>query len=144
LDKIKNWNIIYGNKGFISYQCSLPSYNSYKSIYKILKVLKENKVYSFISVLKSMTKSRNCLSFSQKGFTLVFDFPIYKEIYSVLNKVDSIVLNYKGKIYLTKDSRISKKKFLKINKEFHKKDYKNYRKKINYYFNSVQSKRLGI
>ena len=81
---------------------------------------------------------------SQKGFTLVFDFPIYKEIYSVLNKVDSIVLNYKGKIYLTKDSRISKKKFLKINKEFHKKDYKNYRKKINYYFNSVQSKRLGI
>ena len=144
LDKITNWNIIYGKKGFISYQCSLPSHNSHKSIYEILRVLKENRVYSFVSVLKSMRRSRNSLSFSQKGFTLVFDFPIYKKIYKVLNKVDSIVLNYRGKVYLTKDSRISQKNFLKINKGFNKKDYKNYRKKINYYFNSLQSKRLGI
>lgn len=144
LDKINNWNVVYGKKGFISYQCSLPLYNSYKSIYKILKVLKENKIFSFVSVLKSMKKSGNCLSFSQNGYTLVFDFPIYKKVYKVLTQIDTIVLNYKGKIYLTKDSRISRNIFIKINKDFNKKEFKNYRKKINYYFNSAQSKRLAI
>ena len=91
-----------------------------------------------------MKKSGNCLSFSQNGYTLVFDFPIYKKVYKVLTQIDTIVLNYKGKIYLTKDSRISRNIFIKINKDFNKKEFKNYRKKINYYFNSAQSKRLAI
>ena len=56
LDKIDNWNIIYGKKGFISYQCSLPVKNSYNSIYEILEKLKKNKIYSFVSVLKSRKK----------------------------------------------------------------------------------------
>lgn len=144
LDKIDNWNIIYGKKGFISYQCSLPVKNSYNSIYEILEKLKKNKIYSFVSVLKSMKKNKNFLSFGQRGFTLVFDFPIYSEIFKVLDEIDSIVLKYKGKIYLTKDSRITKKNFLKINKEFNNKIYGNFRKKINYHFTSIQSKRLGI
>jgi hypothetical protein len=141
LDKINNWNVVYGKKGFISYQCSLPLTNSYKSIYEILKILKENKIYSFVSVLKSMRKNNNFLSFGQKGFTLVLDFPIYSGVYNVLDKIDNIVLNYKGKIYLTKDSRVSKEKFLKINNEFDDKAFRSFRKKINYHFSSVQSKR---
>jgi|TARA_B110000027_G_C16120355_1_gene302500 hypothetical protein len=144
LDKINNWNIVYGKKGFISYQCSLPLINSYKSIYEILKILKKNKIYSFVSVLKSMRKNNNFLSFGQKGFTLVFDFPIYSGVHSVLTKIDNIVLNYKGKIYLSKDSRVSKEKFSKINNEFDNKAFKSFRKKINYHFSSIQSKRLGI
>ena len=144
LDKVNNWNIVYGKKGFISYQCSLPLINSYKSIYEILKILKKNKIYSFVSVLKSMRKNNNFLSFGQKGFTLVFDFPIYSGVHSVLNKIDNVVLNYKGKIYLSKDSRVSKEKFSKINNEFDNKAFKSFRKKINYHFSSIQSKRLGI
>ena len=62
----------------------------------------------------------------------------------MLDEIDNIVLKYKGKIYLTKDSRITKKNFLKINKEFNNKIYSNFRKKINYHFSSIQSKRLGI
>ena len=50
------------------------------------------------------------LSFGQKGYTLVFDFPIYSNVLDVLNKIDLIVL--KNKIeYMTKDSRISKENF---------------------------------
>ena len=59
LDKINNWNVVYGNKGFISYQCSVPSTNSYKSIFQILKILKENKIYSFVSVLKSISITKS-------------------------------------------------------------------------------------
>lgn len=144
LDKINNWNVVYGNKGFISYQCSVPSTNSYKSIFQILKILKENKIYSFVSVLKSMGRNNKRLSFGQKGFTLVFDFPIYSNVLDVLNKIDLIVLKNKGRVYMTKDSRISKENFIKINKEFRNSDFIKLRKKNNFYFNSVQSERLEI
>ena len=43
LDKIKNWNLIYGKKGFISYQLVIPEKNSYVAIEKILQTLMKNK-----------------------------------------------------------------------------------------------------
>ena len=144
LDKIKNWNNVYGKKGFISYQCSVPYKNAYKSIYEILKTLKKHKAYSFVSVLKSMKKNDSPLSFGQNGFTLVFDFPNYRNITMILNKVNNIVLKYKGKIYLAKDSTIKKEKFKDLNSEFYNHEFTKLRKKSNYFFNSLQSKRLGI
>ena len=144
LDKINNWNVIYGNKGFISYQCSVPYKNSFNSISEILRIIKENKIYSFVSVLKSMKKNKYNLSFGQQGYTLVFDFPIYSKIFEVLDSIDQVVERNKGKIYLTKDSRIKKEKFHKINKEFSNIKFKNFRKKIDFYFNSMQSRRLGL
>jgi len=144
LDKVSKWNHLYGRKGFISYQCCVPLKNSYRSIFQILKILKENRAYSFVSVLKSMRNEKTLLSFGQKGFTLVFDFPIYKNIFKVLSQIDDVVLEYKGKIYLTKDSRIKQKNFYRINKEFKNKGFINFRKKMNYFFKSIQSERLGI
>jgi len=144
LDKIKNWNNVYGKKGFISYQCSVPYKNAYKSIYEILKTLKKHKAYSFVSVLKSMKKNDTPLSFGQNGFTLVFDFPNYRDITMILNKVNNIVLKYKGKIYLAKDSTIKKEKFKDLNSEFYNHEFTKLRKKSNYFFNSLQSKRLGL
>ena len=144
LDKIKNWNNIYGKKGFISYQCSVPFKNSYKSIFEILTTLKKYKAYSFVSVLKSMKKRDFPLSFGQNGFTLVFDFPNYKDIKMILDKVNNIVLKYNGKIYLAKDSIISKRMFMDLNNEFYNHEFKKLRKKNNYFFNSLQSKRLGL
>ena len=144
LDKIKNWNNVYGNKGFISYQCSVPFKNSYNSIFEILMLIKKYKIYSFVSVLKSMKKKDTPLSFGQNGFTLVFDFPIYKNISIILKKMNEVVFKYNGKIYLAKDSIISKKDFENLNTEFYKPEFKKLIKKNNYYFNSLQSKRLGL
>ena len=144
LDSIKKWNKIYGSKGFISYQCSIPKKNSYNEIKKILEIIKKEKIYSFVSVLKSMGKSDKDISFSQKGYTLVFDFPIYSNVYKVLDNLDESVKKNKGKIYLCKDSRISRKRFIEINNEFMKKDFTALRKIQNYFFESIQSKRLGI
>ena len=88
LDKIKNWNNIYGQKGFISYQCSVPYKDAYKSILEILMTMKKYQAYSFVSVLKSMKKNDFPLSFGQNGFTLVFDFPVYDKIFNVLDSID--------------------------------------------------------
>jgi decaprenylphospho-beta-D-ribofuranose 2-oxidase len=144
LDKIKNWNNAYGKKGFISYQCSVPYKNAYKSIFEILMTMKKYKAYSFVSVLKSMKKKDFPLSFGQNGFTLVFDFPYYKDITMILNEVNDIVLRYNGKIYLAKDSIILKEKFRNLNSEFYNHEFIKLRKKNNYFFNSLQSKRLEL
>ena len=97
LDKINNWNVVYGKKGFISYQCSVPYNNAFSTINKILNILKENRIYSFVSVLKSMKRNKYNLSFGQEGYTLVFDFPIYPRIFDVLNSIDLIVKKIKVK-----------------------------------------------
>ena len=91
-----------------------------------------------------MGRNNKRLSFGQNGYTLVFDFPIYSNVLDVLNKIDLIVLMNKGRVYMTKDSRISKENFLKINKEFRNSDFKKLRKKYNFCFNSLQSERLEI
>ena len=106
--------------------------------------MKKYKAYSFVSVLKSMKKNDFPLSFGQNGFTLVFDFPNYKNIKMILDKVTDIVLKYNGKIYLAKDSFISKEKFKDLNTEFYDPEFIKLRKKNNFFFNSLQSKRLGL
>ena len=116
----------------------------FNKIYNHIVDIKKNKIYSFVSVLKSMGKSDGYLSFGGAGYTLVFDFPIYKNIHSTLDIIDEIVLNSGGRIYLAKDSRVNKLKFKKINKEFNNKNFINFRKKNKFFFSSLQSERLGI
>jgi len=143
LDKINNWNLIYGSKGFISYQFVIPFRNSTNTILKILHLLNKKKIYSFVSVIKILGKKDGFLSFGIKGFTLVFDFPISKDIYKTLEEVDDIIIKSKGNIYLCKDSRISVNKFSKMKSSFHSFKFLKLRKKMNR-FSSKQSERLKI
>jgi hypothetical protein len=143
LDKINNWNLIYGSKGFISYQFVIPFRNSTNTILKILHLLNKKKIYSFVSVIKILGKKDGFLSFGIKGFTLVFDFPISKDIYKTLEKIDDIIIKSKGNIYLCKDSRISVNKFSKMKSSFHSFKFLKLRKKMSR-FSSKQSERLKI
>ena len=144
LDKIKNWNLIYGSKGFISYQLVVPEKNSYFTIQKILKTLVDNKCFSFVSVIKFLGRKDGFNSFGIKGFTLVFDFPLYKNIYSVLKKINKIVADNNGSIYLCKDSFLSNADFKKMNSGFQSKEFRSIRRIKKKFFNSEQSKRLKI
>lgn len=144
LDKIHSWNLVYGSSGFTSYQCSFPQKTSYQAIKTILQILNSNKVFSFVSVIKSLGKGSRFLSFGKKGLTVVFDFPNYKNLKKVLAALDDIVIKYNGDIYLVKDSRISQKNFSKTNINFKSKYFKLLRKKYGKRFNSIQSIRLGI
>lgn len=144
LDSISNWNVVYGKKGFVTYQFVVSYKNSYTVISQILNILLINKIYSFVSVIKLMKKNDKYLSFGKKGFSLVFDFPIYDNIYQVLNKIDKIIIINSGDIYLTKDSRVNKNTFQQINKKFYSSSFKKLRKKKGVYFSSLQSERLKI
>jgi FAD/FMN-containing dehydrogenase len=145
LDAISHWNRIYGKKGFTQYQFIIPKETSYEGLEEILKAVADSGKGSFLAVLKLYGKSNgNYLSFPMEGYSLALDFKIEKGIFELLNKLDEIVLRHNGRIYLTKDVRVSKETF----EEGYPKveTFRKFRKenKMDTKFQSLQSKRLGI
>ena len=79
-----------------------------------------------------------------KGYTIALDFPVSKETFDLLEKLDDITLKYEGRFYLAKDARMKKEIFKKSDKRIQ--DFINYRNKNNYHedFKSSQSSRLEL
>ncbi len=111
LDNIKNWNKLYGKRGFIQYQYVVPKDKEF-FIEKSIDFLRQKGYTPYLAVLKSMSnKSKGVLSFAQEGFTLALDIPIKKGLFDALNILDKELLEIGGKLYLAKDSRMSSKVF---------------------------------
>ncbi|RXK12376.1 FAD-linked oxidase [Malaciobacter mytili LMG 24559] len=145
LDAINNWNRIYGKAGFTQYQFILPKKTSFEGLTEILKEISNSGKGSFLAVLKLYGKENdNYLSFPIEGYSLALDFKIEKGLFELLDKLDQIVLKYNGKIYLTKDVRVSKETFEKGYPNIEK--FRNLRKEygMDKKFQSLQSLRVGI
>ena len=145
LDAIGHWNRIYGKEGFTQYQFILPKETSYQGLEKILGAIADSGKGSFLAVLKLYGKANdNWLSFPMEGYSLALDFKIEKGLFELLDKLDEIVLNHQGRIYLTKDVRVSKETFEKGYP--HIENFRQYRKNngMDKKFQSLQSKRVGI
>lgn len=108
LDWIFNWNRLYGKKGFIQYQLVLPPKTSREGLKAILELLTQNKLGSFLAVLKRFgPEGQGILSFPREGYTLALDIPIKEQnLFTLLNKLDELVLKYEGRVYLAKDARM--------------------------------------
>jgi len=145
LDAIGHWNRIYGKNGFTQYQFILPKETSYEGLEEILTAISNSGKGSFLAVLKLYGKANeNWLSFPIEGYSLALDFKIEKGLFELLDKLDEIVIKYNGRIYLTKDVRVSKETFEKGYSNIEK--FRAYRKenKMDTKFQSIQSKRVGI
>jgi len=146
LDKVANWNRIYGSRGFVQYQFVLPESAGVEGLKRILKKIVVAGTGSFLAVLKQFGKGNaNILSFPMAGWTLALDFPAKPAVFQLLSKLDAEISEMGGRIYLTKDSRMSAETFRK-----------GYGEKLNAFmktkgetdpdnrFASLQSKRLEI
>lgn len=145
LDGIHNWNRIYGKRGFTQYQFVLPEEASREGLVEILKRISKSGNGSFLAVLKQFGKGNdNYISFPMEGYTLALDFAIKRGLFPFLSELDRMVLDYGGRIYLTKDVRMNgdtfrrgyprAKEFIRTVKKYNK----------NHRFASLQSKRLEI
>ncbi len=144
LDAIKNWNRIYGKKGFIQYQVIIPKVNAYDGIYELLYKIQQSNHTPYLIVLKLMGKENdNYLSFPLEGYTIAIDFKMDKNLFSFLNQLDQITLSHNGRAYLAKDARMSQPFFEKGYSRL--KLFKDIRT-LHHLENlqSLQSKRLGI
>ncbi len=113
LDAIGDWNRMYGSKGFVQYQCVLPTANAFDGIKALLQRLAESRRASFLAVLKRMgPASQGLMSFPMEGYTLALDLPLRgKGIFALLDELDKQVLTAGGRVYLAKDARLGAKGF---------------------------------
>jgi len=114
LDKVHNWNRIYGPKGFYQYQSVVPREAGHDAIQAMLQEIAHCGEGSFLAVLKTFGTpvSLGMLSFPRQGVTLALDFPNKgKRTEQLFARLDAIVEEAGGRIYLAKDSRMSKTLF---------------------------------
>ena len=112
LDRIRDWNRLYGPAGFLQYQFVLPAESGRDGIATVLQRVSDAGKGSFLSVLKKMgTTNGNLLSFPAGGYTLALDFVREASLFPLLEQLDAIVLDYGGRIYLAKDARMSETVF---------------------------------
>lgn len=145
LDTIHQWNRIYGRNGFAQYQLAIPKAAGISGIRSILKRIVDSKRGSFLAVLKVFGKGNsNYLSFPIEGYTLALDFKINNELFSLLNELDKTVLQFGGRLYMTKDVRMSEET-LKLSYP-HWYEFVDVRSKYqaDKVFHSLQSCRLGL
>lgn len=145
LDSIFNWNRIYGSRGFTQYQCVFPKETGREGVKCMLKKISDNRMGSFLAVLKLFGKgNNNLLSFPMEGYTLALDFSIKPGLFKLLDELDHIVSDYNGRLYLAKDVRMGKDMFYKsyLNAE----SFMCYKNKIDgaRKIESLQSRRIGI
>ena len=103
LDRILNWNKLYGKLGFIQYQLVIPENKSLDGIKEILRIFLDASLYSPITVLKRFgPENKNYLSFPMRGYTLSIDHKCCRQVFTILDKVDILVKKMGGRIYLPK------------------------------------------
>jgi decaprenylphospho-beta-D-ribofuranose 2-oxidase len=107
LDKIACWNRGYGRRGFTQYQYVIPFEDGVARMRKLLETILSSGELPFLNVLKSMGKeSGGVLSFPREGYTFAIDFPIRANTVSLLRRLDALVLDCGGRIYLGKDAYV--------------------------------------
>jgi len=145
LDAIDNWNRIYGTRGFTQYQFVIPKEAGHEAMRIIMEKITGSGMGSFLAVLKTAGKHNgNYLSFPMEGYTLALDFAIHKKLFAFLDELDELIMQYGGRLYTTKDVRMSSQFFKASYPDISK--FMTIRKKLkaNTLFESLQSKRLGI
>ena len=145
LDNILNWNKFYGSKGFVQIQILINTDNSYQNLKKIISFFQSENQYSFVTTLKKMGKSnKSLLGFAKPGYTITFDIPNNRNLQNFYKKLEKKLILMNAKIYLTKDSLMTKRYFQKTYPNLNQ--FLKYKSKFDPKgkFGSFQSARLGI
>jgi FAD/FMN-containing dehydrogenase len=110
LDGIRDWNRLYGRRGFYQHQSVIPMAEAAKALRRLLETTASHGQASFLVVLKlfGARPSPGILSFPIEGATLALDLPNRGErTRHLLGLMGDIVLEANGRIYAAKDAVMS-------------------------------------
>jgi len=145
LDAIGEWNRLYGKKGFVQFQCVLPKIDGVSNMRKLLTEISNSGEGSFLAVLKQFgTANENLLSFPIEGYTLALDFKASETAIKTVKRLEDMVVDMGGRLYLTKDAVMQESTFKATYPNWEKFEAIRERYGAVGKFSSSQSKRLGL
>ncbi len=107
LDAVSRWNRLYGRRGFLQFQCVVPTREALREILR-------DPPPSPLTVLKRFGSipSSGMLSFPRPGITLALDLPNRgEETFAHFARLERLAIDAGGALYPAKDARMSKEAF---------------------------------
>lgn len=105
LDKIRDWNRMYGRRGMTQYQCVLPDTAGPNVARRFLDRCASLGGAPFLCVIKDCgLEGTGTLSFPRRGISLALDLPVRSGTQALIDGLNEFVLAEGGRIYLAKDS----------------------------------------
>jgi decaprenylphospho-beta-D-ribofuranose 2-oxidase len=115
LDIAHDWYRGYGPRGFTQYQFVIPFADGHENMHRIFRTMTSSGEMPFLNVLKRLGKaSDGLLSFPTEGYTLAVDFPVRDGTVALTRRLDAMVLEAGGRIYLGKDSYVEPATFRRM------------------------------
>ena len=104
LDKIHDWNRLYGKEGFHQFQCVVPI-PAADALRTMLERIAGSGLASPLAVLKRMGPKRaGHMSFPMEGYTLAVDFRNGSLAERLIRELEVATFEAGGRIYLAKDA----------------------------------------
>jgi decaprenylphospho-beta-D-ribofuranose 2-oxidase len=111
LDLTTGWQYAYGPRGFAQHQFLVPP-NAMEEFKGIIRWIQTQGHYSFLNVFKLFGPgNRAPLSFPMAGWNVAMDFPNKPGVNEFLNELDTRIMEFGGRVYTAKDSRVSADNF---------------------------------
>jgi FAD/FMN-containing dehydrogenase len=110
LDQIRDWNKVYGRRGFYQHQSIIPMEASRSGVEALLSNVRKSGQGSFLAVLKrhGPETSPGLNSFALDGVSLALDFPNRgAKTRELFGELDAIVMAHGGRLYPAKDALMS-------------------------------------
>ncbi len=116
LDFVHDWNKAYGDRGFFQYQMVVPPDPEARVLRAALEEIHRAGAYSFLAVMKEFGEgSHPWLSFPRPGHFIAMDFPnTGPELLALFERLDQMVIEAGGRVYLGKDARMSRESFRRM------------------------------
>lgn len=105
LDIVREWNRLYGRRGFTQYQAVLPGPSNHPRHWRFVRTLRERGGRVFLCVIKDCgPEGKGMLSFPKPGVSYALDIPIGVQTQALVDALNDVVAAEGGRVYLAKDA----------------------------------------